>query len=165
MDGDRWDILAVAPSGQADRWQPMLKALLVERFRLRARVETRERSIYRLVMARDDRRLGPRLTETACQPDAEGCGRTSANTNGIRSGTLTIVGRTPEEFSRSLSPYVERQVTDGTGLKGRYDLELVWSQDVSIFTALLEQLGLKVESTKGPVDVVVIDGVERPEPD
>ena len=69
-------------------------------------------------------------------------------------------------FAETLSRYAERRVFDGTGLDdARYDFELEWSQDVSIVTALQEQLGLKLESTKGVVDVLVIDPVEKPTPD
>jgi uncharacterized protein (TIGR03435 family) len=65
------------------------------------------------------------------------------------------------DIAQGLTRYADRRVLDRTGLEGRYDFELQWS-DVSIFTALQEQLGLKLEPTKGPVDVVVIDRVERP---
>jgi uncharacterized protein (TIGR03435 family) len=73
---------------------------------------------------------------------------------------------------QSLSGVVGRVVIDRTGLTGLFDFELKWAQDPtadtavpSIFTALQEQLGLKLESTRGPVDVLVIDHVERPLPD
>jgi uncharacterized protein (TIGR03435 family) len=79
-----------------------------------------------------------------------------------------------------LSPMVQRIVTDGTGLQGNYDFDLTWAPEQtvqappgapspapdpdspSIFTALREQLGLKLQSARGPVDVIVIDRVERP---
>ena len=88
---DRWDVLAAAaPDSPADApWQEMLKTLLVERFKLRAHFEKRERPIYRLVLARGDKRLGPQIRTTACGADALDCGRLSANTNGIRAGTIT----------------------------------------------------------------------------
>ena len=69
-----------------------------------------------------------------------------------------------------LSNAVERVVVDRTGLQGSYDIDIDWAAEAgsdkpSIFTAVQEQLGLKLESTKGPVDVFVIDHVERPIPD
>ena len=167
IGADRWDILAAAGPGSPDDapWQLMMKSLLVERFKLRAHLEQRERSIYRLVFARSDKRLGPDVHDTACKDDDASCGRTSANTNGIKSGTITGSGRTMVELGTSLSPYAERRVSDHTGLEGRYDFKISWSEEVSIFTALQEQLGLKLESTRSLVDVLVIDGVERPTPD
>ena len=73
------------------------------------------------------------------------------------------------EFMRELSVRVGRQVVDRTGLNGRWDLFVTFAPEGStdsdapqLFTALQEQLGLKLESTRGPVDVFVIDRVERP---
>jgi uncharacterized protein (TIGR03435 family) len=77
-------------------------------------------------------------------------------------------------LTTNLTYQVNRSVVDRTGLMGRYDLTLKWAPDQangapavedsrpSLFTALQEQLGLKLESTKGPVETLVIDGVERP---
>jgi uncharacterized protein (TIGR03435 family) len=89
VDGERWDVLAAAaPGSPVDApWQTMLKTLLTERFKLRAHLEPRERPIYRLVFARADRRFGPALRATACRSDELDCGKTSANTIGIRSGS------------------------------------------------------------------------------
>jgi uncharacterized protein (TIGR03435 family) len=166
MDGDRWDIVAAASSGNVDApWEQMLKSLLVDRFHLQAHVEHRERSIYRLVLARGDKQLGPDLHESRCTDDLTDCSRTTANTSGIKSGTITGIGRSMADLAVSLGRYAERRVFDGTRLESRYDFQLQWSEDVSIFTALQEQLGLKLESARAPVDVVVIDRVERPTPD
>jgi uncharacterized protein (TIGR03435 family) len=163
---DRWDILAAAPPGSPDAsWDLMLKSLLVERFQLQAHVEPREQPIFRLVFARSDKRLGPALHDTACRDDVPDCGSTSAHTSGIQSGTITGVGRTMAALGTTLSRYAERRVFDQTGLEGRYDFQLQWSEDLSIFTALQEQLGLRLEPARGPVDVVVIDHVEHPTPD
>ena len=91
-----------------------------------------------------------------------------------------------EAFVGVLSQFVQRVVVDRTGLAGSFDIDLSWTPDQlpqggpppgappfppidpngpSIFTAVQEQLGLKLESTRGPVDVLVIDGVARPTPD
>lgn len=164
VDGDRWDITASAGTGKADEpIEPMLKSLLAERFKLHAHVEMRERPIYALVPARADRRLGDKIHASAmdCRADTD-CGRTSAKTNGVVSGTITGVARTMADLGRSLSPYAGRRVFDRTGLDGRYDFEIQWSEEVSVFTALQEQLGLKLDAQRGPVEVVVIDSVERP---
>jgi uncharacterized protein (TIGR03435 family) len=164
IDSDRWDITASAGTGKADEPpEPMLKSLLVDRFTMRAHVELRERPIYALVPARADRRLGDKIHTSAmdCRADSD-CGRTSAKTNGAVSGTITGVARTMADLGRSLSPYAGRRVFDRTGLDGRFDFEIQWSEEVSVFTALQEQLGLKLDAQRGPVEVVVIDSVERP---
>ncbi len=166
VDADRWDILAVAAPDDADTpWALMLKSLLAERFKLEAHFEPREQPIFQLVFARSDKRLGPAFHGTSCKDDDPRCGGTSANTSGIKSGTITGVGLTMAELGTRLSRFAERRVFDQTGLEGRYDFQLQWSEDLSIFTAVQEQLGLKLESAKGPVDVVVIDHVERPTED
>ena len=97
-----------------------------------------------------------------CKADDVDCARNSGNTNGIRSGTLSGVGRTMSDLGQTLSRYAERRVLDRTGLDERYDFEVTWSEDISIFTAIQEQLGLKVEAQRAPVDVVVIDTIQRP---
>jgi uncharacterized protein (TIGR03435 family) len=164
IDSDRWDINASGGTGKADEpLEPMLKALLADRFKLRVHVEMKERPIYALVQGRTDRRLGDKIHATAmdCRPDAD-CGTTSAKTSGVAAGTITGVARTMADLGRSLSPYAGRRVFDGTDLKGRYDFEIQWSEEVSVFTAVQEQLGLKLESQRAPVEVVVVDSVERP---
>jgi uncharacterized protein (TIGR03435 family) len=165
LDGDRWDIVAVAPAGSPvdAPWREMLKTLLEERCRLRAHIEQRERPIYGLVFARGDKQLGPGIHPTACSGDV--CGNTSANTNGVASGTMIGTARTMAEIARSLSNYAGRRVFDRTGLDGKYDFELKWSEDVSLFTALPDQLGLKLDAQRAPVDVIVIDSVGRPAED
>jgi hypothetical protein len=97
IDHDRWDVLAAAAADSpADApWQAMLKTLLIERFKLRAHLESRERPIYRLVLARGDKRLGPDIRTTACRSGDLDCGKLSAATNGFKSGTITGVARTP----------------------------------------------------------------------
>ena len=115
----------------------MLKTLLVDRFKLRAHVEQRERPVYALVFARADRQLGPTIRATTAPCRMEGdCGSTDTNSNGIASGTMHGRARTMAQVGRSLSGYAERRVLDRTGLDGRYDFELTWSEEVSIFTAV-----------------------------
>ena len=163
IDSDRWDIVAAPASVDANApWREMLKTLLMDRFKLRAHVEQRERPIYALVFARDDKRLGPKMhpTQTPCKIEGD-CGSTDTNSNGVTSGTIHGTARTMAQVGRSLSGYAERRVFDRTELEGRYDFELTWGDDVSIFTAVSEQLGLKLRADRAPTDVVVIDSVER----
>ena len=165
IDDERWNIVATAGSNAGEGevpWREMLKTLLMERFKLIAHVEQRERPIYGIVFARADKQLGPAIHPTACPPKAPNCEGTTANTNGIVSGTMIGKGRELSDIARSLSPYAERRVFDRTGLQGRFDYELKWSEDASFFTAVQEQLGLKLESQRAPLDVVVVDSVDRP---
>jgi len=165
LDNERWNILATAPSGGPAEapWRDMLKSLLADRFKLRVHVEQRERPIYAMVFARSDKRLGPKINLTQCAGPL--CGNTSGNTNGIISGTVTGRARTLEDIGNRLSHYAARRVFDRTGLDGKYDFELTWSQELSIFTAIQEQLGLKLEAQRAPLDVIVVDSVERPTED
>ena len=87
--------------------------------------------------------------------------------------SLIAGGVTLAEFASTISPRVDRPVIDRTGLNGFYDVDLTWAPTTiapddtrpSIFTAVQEQLGLKLEASKGPIEVLVIDSVERPTPD
>jgi uncharacterized protein (TIGR03435 family) len=104
----------------------------------------------------------------------------------IGPGTMSMGGFPVGEFARTLSQFVQRVVVDRTGLTGAYDLDLTWTPDQrpqgppppgapplppidpdgpSIFTAVQEQLGLKLDAQRGPVEVLVIDSVDRPTPD
>lgn len=145
--------------------EEMVQALLADRFGLVTHIETRELPMYNLVVAKGGKKLG------AIQ----------------ESGTLINLGRDHMEVQGSnsvsllaeqLSKVVGRDVVDKTGIAGRYNLKLQWIPDdseasapggsaddasgPSIFTALEEQLGLKLNSAKGPVPVLVIDHVELP---
>ena len=87
---------------------------------------------------------------------------------------MTGTGTTMANLATYLSRELGRPVQDRTGLSGRYDFQVDWAPDSgpcagsvpdapSLFTALQEQLGLKLESTRGPVDVIVIDSVAKPD--
>jgi uncharacterized protein (TIGR03435 family) len=170
LDADRWDIAGKKESVSGDVW-PMVRTLLADRFKLVTHYETREVPIYALVIARRDGRLGPSLRPTA-EPAS------------LRIAPGLFSGRAPIAMlvDGVLSSAVQRAVVDRTGLTGAYEIELHWTPDgppalpgdappppasdaPSIFTALQEQLGLKLESDRGPVQVLVIDHVERPTED
>ena len=168
--------------------QGMMRSLLAERFKLAVHRETRDFPAYALQLARSDRRLGPQLhpSPTDCaalvasgQPHASPDERPRC---GVRaSGGHMLAGGLPvAQLATLLSTMVDRTVVDRTGLPGAYDFELNWTPDrtpqrldaarpsspdnPSIFTALREQLGLKLESAKTPTEVLIIDHVERPTP-
>lgn len=162
----------------------MLRKLLVDRFKVALHHEMRELPIYALVMAKTDRTLGPQLRQSdadcaAIWKSGQRLGPGEAPCGGVRGlGPGRIVARalTMEMLVDSLSRWSERTVIDRTGLTGKFDLSLTWAPNErgsqqadpsvpSIFTAVQEQLGLELESQRGPVEVLVIDHAERPTPD
>jgi uncharacterized protein (TIGR03435 family) len=149
----------------------MVQELLADRFKLAVHWETKELPVYALAVAKG----GPRLTASK---DPNTGASTSSN-----NGRLTATDVTMEKLAQTLTQILARElgrvVIDKTGIEGRYDLTLTWSPEnnsasmvnapneasalgPSIFTALREQLGLKLESTKGSVETLVIDHIEKP---
>lgn len=166
-----------------DQVRLMLRAVLSDRFKLAAHSELRQLPMFALVKARSDGRLGPQLHATSVDCVAArdagtgSCGGFRALEPGHVIGRVT----TMSAIAQFLEGTVNNAVSDSTGLTGAYDMELRWAplqlqrpagadpavnpDAPSIFAALQEQLGLKLESFKGPVDVLVIDHVEKPTPD
>jgi uncharacterized protein (TIGR03435 family) len=157
---------ALSDDEARSRKRLMVQALLIDRFALTTHTETRQLPLFDLVLAKG----GPKF-----QPNnAVGNTIDSGNTRLHVSGTDNTVA----VLARELSQVLGRVVLDQTGLTGRYDLKLRWTPDNSptpmlngapdpnpppdIFTALQEQLGLKLESSRGPVPVLVIDHVAMP---
>jgi uncharacterized protein (TIGR03435 family) len=160
----------------------MLQALLIDRLKLTIHHETKELPVYSLVIAKN----GPKLQETKPNPATPdvpvGRGGASVTTDtGNGPITLTVLHCPAGDIASVFVPYVGRTVVDKTGLTSVYDFTLQFTPDdnkavpntgarpsapepiaPSIFNAIQEQLGLKLESGKGPVDVVVIDHVEKP---
>lgn len=180
LASDRFDIVARPPADVApDRLPDLLQALLADRFGLRAHRETRDQPIYALVAATDGGRLGPKLSRSTADCDAvERDKRVSPDCAGMigigsRGGTLILKGRPLARMAAVLGTVVGRVVVDQTGLSGNFDLELRWSagdgsatsNDPTIFTAVQEQLGLRLRASTGPVEMIVIDAVERPTAD
>jgi uncharacterized protein (TIGR03435 family) len=188
---DHFDIEAKA-SGDLTRSQlpAVLRMLLVDRFKLVVHHETKELPTYALVLARADGRLGPRLRRSdvdcsdprnAPPPAADGtpsCG--FRNFPGKATGRVTMSDLAQRMLINALDD--RRPVEDRTGLVGTFDFDLEWTPDrpapprpaeappappidpngASIFTALREQLGLKLEPQKGPIDILVVDNAEHP---
>ena len=182
------------PPRTDDETRAMLRTLLGDRFGLVTHRETRELPMYALLLARKDGTLGPQLVRStidceqwiAEQRPQMGAGGPSPVAPGGRRPVclllttrrfLTGGTRTMQHLAGSLQAMTGRPVVDRTGLTGAFDMDLQWTsapavgnapaQDdgPSIFTALQEQLGLKLESTRGSVDVVMVDSVRRPTPD
>jgi uncharacterized protein (TIGR03435 family) len=142
---------------QAIQPQFMLQALLADRFKLRVRRETKEMPIYALVIAKG----GFKLKESQAS--------LTMWTGG--GGRITITAGQIDNLAFGLSGEADRIVVNQTGITGKYDIALKWTPDdqqgtpdagPTLFTAIEEQLGLKLVATTGPVDTLVIDHVERP---
>lgn len=178
---DRYDIVArsSAPFAPPTQWREMLRSLLTERFRLDVRREARPAPVFALMRARADEPLGSRLrrSETTCEelakaspPSADACGMMAANRL-TSTGRMSVRGLPIETLARLLGFEVGRQVHDDTSLTGAFDWDLEFAPQrapqgdadgPSVFTALQEQLGLKLDSRPGSLDVIVIDHAERP---
>ena len=141
--------------------QTMLQSLLADRFKLRIHYESRMQPVYELVLAKGGTKLKPLPAD-----QKPGWGRS------LR-GELEFHRRTIADFAQflSFSNLVGRTVIDKTGLTGNYEIDLKWTPDdqqgtldagPTLFTALEEQLGLKLVPAKDPVDTLVVDHVERP---
>ena len=139
--------------------EKMVQAMLADRFHLVVHTETRELPIYALLVAKGGPKLG------AIQEKGS-----SVNTG---HGRIEVQMSNSVAFlANELSKVAGRDVVDKTGITGRYDLKLQWTPDdgaapaadsgPSLFTALEEQLGLKLEPAKDPVQVLVVDRVEMP---
>jgi uncharacterized protein (TIGR03435 family) len=172
IDVDRFDIVGRGAEGTPTAMRPaMLRRLLTERFKLVTRSETRDQPVYLLQLARPDGRLGPQLKRSFA---GDGGGSMSGG-----AGTITTSGTPMDSIAAALANYaVTRFVINRTGLEGRFDAELRFAPEgfgpaaanrpddpPSIFTAVEEQLGLKLEAARGPVPFVVIDSIQRPTPD
>lgn len=154
----------------------MLQPVLAERFGLEAHGETRELPVYALVRIRADA-LGPGLLPSTldCTPQKDATGKPVFNPECRYGGTLNSISGNVEWTTLNLPLQIgirDRPVIDRTGLRGRFDIDLRWLPEgqpddgtrVSIFTALQEQLGLQLESTTAPLEVLVIDRISRPTP-
>ncbi|MDP9049465.1 MAG: TIGR03435 family protein [Acidobacteriota bacterium] len=153
----------------------MLQSLLADRFKLVVHTETKDAPIYELTLAKS----GPKFHETTPGDTfASGVKGLDGQTHigypmmtalGQLTGQATPIGSIIDFLTQTL----HRPIVDKTGLTGKYDIALQWTPDntpadsptaggPSIFTAIQEQLGLKLESTKGPVETLVIDHIEKP---
>jgi uncharacterized protein (TIGR03435 family) len=186
LETERFDVQASWSGPSEDtRLRAMMRRLVTDGFTLKSRLEMREVSAYALVAARSDRQLGPRLKVSPIQncigqapaagPDGQAvaprCGMRGGN--GPNGGTALIgLSATMDRLARELGPLAGRPVVDRTTLNGAFEFELEFASPraadsplPSLFTALQEQLGLKLESTTAPVRVLVIEGAERPSMD
>jgi uncharacterized protein (TIGR03435 family) len=192
ITSEHFDVIANSEAtnlSPMDRWA-MVRALLADRFKLKMHTEPREQSVFGLILARRDGRLGEHLKAVTPDCSAPTAPRTTPidlsapNQCGVLMGgpgRMNFRGVTMEVIAAQLSSRVGRSVVDRTGLEGRYDLDVEFSPQPlradsadpasadrpasdgpSIYTAIQEQLGLKLDSQKSSVDVTVIDSIEKP---
>jgi uncharacterized protein (TIGR03435 family) len=163
---ERYDVIAKIPEDVAKlpdeaRWRQtraMTQALLADRFKLTLHRATTEMSVYKLVLGK----TGSKIRETG----------PSRNENVFverRPGHLSAQDMPMSQLITILRGELKRPVLDGTDIKGIFDIKLDWAPESnptddtkpSLFTAIQEQLGLKLESVKTPIEVLVVDHAER----
>jgi uncharacterized protein (TIGR03435 family) len=169
FESDKYDIEAKPDNVLAEQlsklsWEQraevqgrMLQALLEDRLKLKVHVESRELPLFALVVDKG----GLKIHETKAGAPYRMM---------VGNGKIVCQGVSMDELAETLTGNIDHIVSNKTGLKGTYDFTLHYSDDVSgadsssvsIYTAVQEQLGLKLESTKAPAPVLVIDHVERP---
>jgi len=146
----------LSKNDQGKQYSAMFQKLLADRFNLKVREETKELPVYALTIAKG----GPKL-------------KVSAKDSGYSMGAGSLKGTNipMELLALNLSGQVGRLIVDKTGLTGKYDVDLKWTMDddpgagnsgPSLFTALQEELGLKLDSIKAPVKIIVIEHIEKP---
>jgi uncharacterized protein (TIGR03435 family) len=190
IDTERYDFTGRAETESlVPRRMLMLQAFLAERLKLVVRREARDMPAFALVLARSDGRLGPRLqrSQMDCAAVIEGRrgGTPPPTPPGARPvcsgrgslGSITAGGITIAQLAERISGNAGLPVIERTGLSGYFDLDLNWlPDDVALLverqgripegprlaTALEEQLGLRLEPSRGPIEVLVVDRVERP---
>ncbi len=181
VDSQRWDVQAksgVSPAVSNDQRSEMLRTLLKERFQLQIHSEKRDLPIYQLVVDRKGPKF-PRVTDTKTKHDVR-----TAN------GSIEFTKATVATLASQLSYAVGRPVVDETGISGEFNFALKWTpapgedggpttsglplgtpeqpastlDGPSIFTAITEQLGLRLKSGQAPVEILVIDHANKPDP-
>jgi uncharacterized protein (TIGR03435 family) len=187
VDSDRYDIVATATAetGLDEMYGPMMRALLEDRFGLKIHNEIRELPVYALTAARGGARLTPSKPGGCVAIDVKSVLKAPPGTNycgqfEMKRGAVWIAdakGMTVAEFAaRVFRDTLDRPVIDRTSIAGLFDIHLEFSDlenpagrsgdadnaAPSVFTAVQEQLGLKLSPDKGPVEVLVIDHVEKP---
>ena len=173
---DHYDIVAVTPGDlrpNHDEQMSMLRALLVDRFKLAFHREQKEFSIYQLELARG----GPKLKPSTAAPDDP-----PQLISTVYPQRMVLPARNVSMSDLAIlmqRAMLDRPVVDKTGLTGRFDFDLEWAPDETqfggevpiasadapsppLFTALQQQLGLKLEATHGPVESLIVDTIERP---
>lgn len=175
INRDRFDVTGTMPPGTSSATRRvMMQRLLEARFRLAVERQTRVMPVYRLEKVYSDGRLGPGLRESRLDcsltvPD----GQPPTCRAAVRATAIDARGYDWAVLGLGLLLGAERPVVDHTGLKGRFDVSLEWTPvpadagatGVSVFTALREQLGLRLEPAQEPIEVLAVLSAEQPSAD
>lgn len=184
IESDHYDILALTPGDtRPDHGQQMamLRNLLADRFKLTFHREPKDFSIYALEIAKGGARLGAK-DGSGLKQSAAPAGDPPQLISTVYPQKIVLPARnaTMADFVSLLQRAVlDRPVVDRTGLTGRYDFDLAWAPDETqfggavpvapadaesppFFTAIEQQLGLRLEATRGPIEALVVDSAERP---
>jgi uncharacterized protein (TIGR03435 family) len=179
METDKYDVTGrpdVPGQPDSDQMKTMIQKLLADRFQLKFHREKKELTVYAITVGK----TGVKFSRSERDPN----GLTGLLFGGPGAGmTFRVTNATMAQVAGTMGNALERPVVDQSGLTGKYDFVLKWTPDETqfrsfggapppppanveappdLFTAIQEQLGLKLESVKAPVDVVVIDHVEKP---
>ncbi|HVO97030.1 MAG TPA: TIGR03435 family protein [Bryobacteraceae bacterium] len=163
IGSQQYDINAkIEGNPTSEQMRTMMQSLLADRFQLQVHREKKEMPCYALVVAKGGSKLKA--------PEADADGKHKDGRMSMSRGSFTGQGLPVQAIAHAVEQVLGRAVIDKTGLTGNFDFKLEWTPDeartdgdgASIFTALQEQLGLKLESTKGPVEIVVVDRLEKP---
>ena len=176
-NSERYDVAAKAadPNATLDQMRQMLQTLLTERFRMSSHRELKPQPIFALVVAKNGPRLAKAKTDTCTDSTmARPCGGFRiANRSSMWGDTVTV-----KQLAEELTYMMQRKVLDKTGIQGLYDIKVDWTPEhfgpepgaevkpdeanATLFTSIQEQLGLKLQSEKAPVETIVVERVSRP---
>jgi uncharacterized protein (TIGR03435 family) len=173
LDTEEYDIVA-KPEGETSltmsQLRPLVQKLLEDRFKLTSHREQKELPVYALVIGKNGARLKKSEADPASLPGVQVSGAsalTISSTNNTMLGLAAVLQMS----------FVDRPIVDHTGFAGKYDFDLNFTHDLAsstgslandpnappdLFTAIQEQLGLKLEAVQAPAEVLVVDHIEKP---
>jgi uncharacterized protein (TIGR03435 family) len=168
IETEKWDVQGVpdVPGRPSlKQMQSLIRKVLAERFGLKLHRESRELSVYAITVAKGGEKMARSMGDPNGLPD-----ESDNASNGLVTMRATNISMV--DFAMMFQFYLDRPAVDQTGLTGRYDFQLKWTPDEAraaadsnappgMFTAIQEQIGLKLEPVKAPADVLVIDAVQR----
>jgi len=169
IESERWDVQGVpnVPGHpNLKQAQILTRKLLEERFGLKVHKETKEMAVYAISVAKGGEKMPRSMGDPNGSPDEN-----ESSNGGLV--TMRMTNMSIGEFAPDLASFLDRPAVDQTGLTGRYDFQLKWTADESraptdgtappdMFTAIQQQLGLKLEPAKAQTDLLVVDAVRRP---